>query len=179
MHLERLGDDLPHPHTRIERTPGVLEDRLYPGAVPPGPLPVELLERVAFEGDGAAGRLLQQEDQLGERGLAASGLADHPEAGPFLDLERDPVHGVERLVLADDEPARGDLVGLGEVLDLEQGGHDPAPFSACSQQAAEPPPATAVMGGYSVRHTSIANVQRGWKWHPDGSRDRSGGSPSI
>ncbi|MNC86933.1 hypothetical protein D3C83_26230 [compost metagenome] len=72
---QRLRDDIPHPHARVQRRPGILEHRLDGRPV--------LLQGVAFErmdilavGKHLAGaRFFQAQHELGGRRLAATGLA--------------------------------------------------------------------------------------------------------
>src|SRR5947209_1689318 len=76
-------------HARVERRVRVLEHHLQVAAGAaerPSPQPEHLS---AAEGDPAGIRLLDPDDQLAERRLAATGLPDEPEGLPGADVEVD------------------------------------------------------------------------------------------
>ena len=90
---QRLGHDLAHAHAGIERGERVLEDGLHGAAVAAQPLRAQTRERLAVEANLAPGRLLELQDELGGRGLAAAGLAHHAQRATRVDRERHAVHG--------------------------------------------------------------------------------------
>ena len=88
---ERLGDDRADPHARVQRSIRVLKYRLDRFAVMPPAGGVEFVQIAPFEPHRAAGRLLEPQDELRGRRLAATGLADDPEGLSALDRKRDAV----------------------------------------------------------------------------------------
>ena len=62
-------------------------------------------EVAALEEDGAAGRLLQPEHELGRGGLAAARLAHHPQRLAALDGEGDVVDRAHHAAIAAEEAA--------------------------------------------------------------------------
>ncbi len=70
---DRLGQDAPDPHARVERRIGILEDHLdgAPCLAATG-RGVDAGDHLAIEADRAAGRLAQPRDDVGDGGLAAT-----------------------------------------------------------------------------------------------------------
>src|SRR5215208_5185253 len=92
---QRLLDDAAHGHARVQRRVRVLEDHL--DVAPQGP-ELAVAERgdvAAVEDELAVRRLVEPDDRLGERGLAAAGLAHQAEAFAGEDIEGDVVHRLE------------------------------------------------------------------------------------
>ena len=86
------------------------------------------MQILPLEADAAAGRLLEPEHQLGGRGLAAPGFADHAERLPALDRKRDAIDGAHHAAVAAEEPAPGAEV-LAQSGRLEHD-HQAAPLRA-------------------------------------------------
>src|SRR5439155_16353739 len=77
----------------------------------------------ALEANAPRRRLLEREDELGRRRLAAARLADEAAGGPGRDGERDGVDGAHDARGPAERPTAHDEV-LGEIDDLEKmGGH--------------------------------------------------------
>src|SRR6185437_5219923 len=118
--LQRLGNDLADPHARAERAVRILEDDLHLAPVAHQFLAVQLAYILTVKADGAAGRILLEQDQLGRRGLAAAGLADDAQGLAFADHKIDAVDRLDPADLATRKHPRVDGEMLGETLDLEQ-----------------------------------------------------------
>ena len=90
---ERLGDDAPHPHPRVERAERILEDDLH--ALPGGPeLPRGQCDQVtALEADMPGAGLDQSQDEPACRGLAAARLAHQAQRLSARDREAHAVDG--------------------------------------------------------------------------------------
>src|SRR5437762_2844250 len=115
---ERLGDDLVHAHARVERGERILEHGLDRAAIGVEHRAVQRLEVAPLESDHARRRLLEEQDQLRGRRLAAPGLADEAQRPPRLDAERHLVHGAHHGGLTGEEPApHGEVLGQVERLD--------------------------------------------------------------
>ena len=118
--LERLGDDRPRGHPRVEAGVRVLEDHLHPASRGDHLLPVERGQVDAVDQHATRRRLEQPDDGPSRRRLAAPGLAHQPERLAAAHRERDPVDGPDVADVAlDDEPVADREEDL-EVLDLEQ-----------------------------------------------------------
>ncbi len=76
VHRPALGHDVADGHARVQRAVRVLEDDLDLAAVPLERPAAHLGDVLALVEDRAAGRLLQGDQQLRHRRLAAAGLAD-------------------------------------------------------------------------------------------------------
>jgi hypothetical protein len=117
--LERLADDVADGHPRVEAGVRVLQHHLDVPPRPPQRAAAEPHHVLAAYVDGAGRRLLQPHQQLGQCGLAATGLAHHAErlAAPQLDVDAvDGSHGAD-LRLEDD--ALGDREVLDQTLGLQ------------------------------------------------------------
>src|SRR5690606_19330378 len=80
VHVERVAQDAAHGQARVERGGGVLEHHGDRGAeLAAAPPCRERPQVLAAEAHGARGGRLESAHHLGERGLAASGLADDAE----------------------------------------------------------------------------------------------------
>ena len=77
VHRPALGHDVADRHARVQRAVRVLEDDLDLAAVPLEGPAAHLGDVLTLVADRAAGRLLQRDQQLRDRRLAAAGLADH------------------------------------------------------------------------------------------------------
>ena len=113
----RLFDDLCAGLARIERRVGILEDHLHTAALATGAVFLEV-ERLTFERDGSACRLMKANEAASQSRLAAAGLADDAEGLASVHLE---VHARECMqvlgLLADLVGA--DLEVLRQVADLQ------------------------------------------------------------
>ena len=92
--LDRLGDDLPDRHARIERRVRILKDHLH---VPPRAAQLRAVRAAPCrvpEQHVAAGRFDEPQHRPPEGRLAAAGFADEPERFAGQDVER---HAVDRL----------------------------------------------------------------------------------
>ena len=92
--LDRLGDDLPDRHARIERRVRILKDHLH---VLPRAAQLragQLRDVDVAEHHAAARRLDEPQHRAAERRLAASRFADEPERFAGKNVER---HAVDRL----------------------------------------------------------------------------------
>ncbi len=134
MDLEGLADDVADRHARVQRRVRVLQDDLDLAAEPAQvarpssvkmscPLYIDLARRRAFE----------HHQQLGQRRLAAAGLADQAERLAALQVEGD---AVDRLDVADllleDDPL-GEREVLHDVPDLAGSPHR-SPWSTSSAE---------------------------------------------
>ncbi|MNC99792.1 hypothetical protein D3C83_181930 [compost metagenome] len=72
MDLQRLGDDVAHPHARTERAVRILEDHLHGTPVAHERGSLQAQDVIAVEADAPLGGTFLQQDQLGGRGLAAT-----------------------------------------------------------------------------------------------------------
>src|SRR6185437_8065876 len=107
---ERLGDDVLHPHARVERGVGVLEDDQQSAAEVTQLARGESGDWLAVEEHFAAGWLDEAHDHAGDGGFTGSGFADEAEGFALLDAEG---HVVDR---------RGVLfILLCQVADFEEG----------------------------------------------------------
>jgi hypothetical protein len=188
VHVQRLGDDLADGHARVQRAVRVLEDDLQPPPHRAQLVGAELGEVAALEEDLARRRRLELQDAAPRRRLAAARLADQPQRLAAADRERDAVHRAHEAAAAAEESA-ADLEVLHEIADFEEhvahvrpptGSRRATPTRSASQHAetcAAPP--TGRRGGVSTTQRSTRNAQRGANAQPPGSRERSGGWPSM
>src|SRR6202040_3596544 len=87
-------------HARVERGIRVLKDHLYLAPQCTDGDAVWDADRIAVEHQLSGIRLDQMQQQPGEGGLTAAGLADDAQGLAFADRERDAVHGLHRLAAA-------------------------------------------------------------------------------
>ncbi len=128
--LERLAHDVFHDPARVQAGVGILEDHLD---APAQLAALRGLERgvgvLAVEGEAAARGLVQAHQQPGDGALAAAGLADQRQGLALLDVETDPVHGMQQLARPplDDavQPGHGYVEDLGQVARLHQRSNGP------------------------------------------------------
>ncbi len=107
MHLERLADDVPDGHARVERRVRILEDHLHPAAHATHLFAGERRELGAIELHRSRSGLVELEDRASGRRFAAAGLSDEAERLAPLDEEIDPVDGAHRTDLTlEDDPLR-------------------------------------------------------------------------
>src|SRR5262249_37989009 len=118
VHAERLRDDLPHGHARVERRVRVLKDDLQLPAHFAHPPSGEARDVLPVEDDLSVGRLEELDHGAAERRLSAAGLADEAERLPRAQREIDAVDGVH-LADAPLEDAGHDREVLEEPLDAE------------------------------------------------------------
>ena len=104
VHGQRLGDDLPHRHSRVQRAVGVLEDHLEPAPDLPQLALGQRGEVAALEDDLARGRLLELEDAPAGGRLAAAGLPDQAQGLAAADGEAHAVHRLDHGRRAAEEP---------------------------------------------------------------------------
>ncbi len=90
-----LGQDRLDVLPGVQRTQRVLEDHLQPAADAAQFLAGQLGQVRAVEDDGPLGDVHQPQHGPPEGGLAAAGLADQAVGLAGLDLQGDPVHGVD------------------------------------------------------------------------------------
>ncbi len=117
--VERLPDDVAHRHTGVQRGVGVLEHHLDVPADRLQRAPGQLGDVLALVEDLAGGRLLQHHQQLGDRGLAASGLAHYAERLALEEVEGDAVDRLDRPDLLLEEDALGEREVLDQVAHLQ------------------------------------------------------------
>ena len=67
---QRLGDDVFHAHSRIERAEGILEHRLDRAAVAHEIVAAEIPGRLAVEEQRTRGRAFEEQEEPGQRRLA-------------------------------------------------------------------------------------------------------------
>ena len=79
LHVERLADDLPARHARVERRVRILEHHVHVAAQRPQRAAREVRDVRAVQPDRAVGRRDEPHDAVRDRALAAAGLADEPE----------------------------------------------------------------------------------------------------
>ena len=120
MDLQRLGNNVRHPHARAERAVGVLEYHLDLAAVAHQLPPGEARDVLAGKANGSGGRGLLQQDQLGCRRFAASRLADEAQGLTRPDREIHPVHCLDPADLAPQQHPGVDREMLLESLQLKQ-----------------------------------------------------------
>ena len=80
MHPQRLGQDLPHPHARIERGEGVLKHHLQPWPQRAQRLAPQRGDVLTLKADIASIGGMQPGDQPGQGGFAAAAFADNAQA---------------------------------------------------------------------------------------------------
>ena len=184
---QRLGDDLPDRHPRIQRAVRILEDHLHLATDRTQRVLVERRQVASLEEDLTAGRPLELQDASAGRRLAAPGLADEPEGLAAADLEAHAVDGTDEAASAPEQSA-ADLEVFHQIRDLQERdavAHVRAAvrarsrFSASQHALTWPPVFTSRNGGTSTWHRSTAKPHRGVNEHPLGSRVRSGGWPSM
>ena len=112
MDLERLSDRLADRATGIQAGEGVLEDDLRLAPVRPQRPGPQVRDVGTIEPDGAAGRIQQADDQVGQRRFATAALADHRQRLAAIDVQADLLHGVHAGALSGREM-------LGERFDLD------------------------------------------------------------
>ena len=116
--LERLADDVADRHPRVQRRVRVLHDHLDVAAQP-----AQLASRTSRTCPGPRSTAVpavgfsRPHQQLGQRGLAAAGLADDAERLALLQLEADAVDRLDRADLLLEDDAAGDREVLDQVLD--------------------------------------------------------------
>jgi len=167
---QRLGHDRLGAHAGVQRAPGILEHGLDRRAIAAQLGALQLVGDPALVHDASGRGTLEQQDQPGGRGLAASRLADEGDRLVGTDLEG---HVVDRVDVGSwrgprKAPAQREV--LHEVLDLQSlsvprrlgGAH------ACFQQLTRCCGLGSISGGKRSRQTSIAWAQRGTKGHPPG-----------
>jgi hypothetical protein len=95
MDAERPRDDLAHPHLRVQRGVGILEDHLH--VAPRSANFVGTLARqvLAAKQDLAAGRAMELQDGASGGRLPAAALSDQAERLAAKDIEGDAVHCLE------------------------------------------------------------------------------------
>ena len=109
MNDQRLGDDVFHAVTRIERGKRILENDLQVAAEAAHFTRAGGEQVAAFEADAAGGGFNQAQDQAAQRAFARSGFAHQAEGLAGLNVERDVIDCVD--------VARKDL---DEISDFEQ-----------------------------------------------------------
>ena len=118
---EGLGDDLPHPHSRVEGGEGVLEHRLDQATVIHQVITPEAVDILSFKFNDAVGGLFNEKYQLCHGGFATSRFAYEAIGIPLTD---DEVYAVYCLNMAK-QLAEDEALGNGEVfpesVNLEQG----------------------------------------------------------
>jgi hypothetical protein len=117
---QRVADDGADAPVGVERPVGVLEDHLE--LAPVGP---ELPARqggdvVPVEDHPAGGEGVQAGGAAGQGGLAAAGLADQAEGLAAVDVQADPVDGVDGLGVPPGEDPPADREVLDHLLQVEQ-----------------------------------------------------------
>src|SRR5690606_23452063 len=121
---ERPRYHLEHVVARVDRAVRILEDHLD-AAVEGAPiLAPQFRQILVVEGDGAAGRRLEADQQLGSRRFPATALANEAEHLASLDMEVDAVNGVHMLAAVRREQrthARHDWIALFEVARFHHG----------------------------------------------------------
>jgi hypothetical protein len=105
---QRLGDDRPHGHARIQRRIRILKDDLHVPADAAQVAGVEVEHVLPFELDGAGGRLDEPEDAAPDGGLPRSRFAHEAERLASSDAEADAVDGFD---VGDDAPEDAALDG--------------------------------------------------------------------
>src|SRR6266513_199703 len=118
--LQRLADDVPDGHPRVERGIGVLEDDLHVPAQPAQLFLAELEDVPSLEERLPGRRLLEPQDHPARRRLAAAGLSHEPEGLALADEKADVVDGLDGPHLPLEDEALGDRIVFPEVPDLEQ-----------------------------------------------------------
>ncbi len=120
VHDERLPDNVPDRHPRVQGRIGVLEHDLELAPHAPELGAVELGQLASLEHDRAAGRPHELENAVPRRRLPRAGLADEPDRLPRSDVEADARDGVDVVDGPLDEDAALDREALHEVADLQQ-----------------------------------------------------------
>ena len=105
MHLDRLADDAPHAHARIQAGDGILKNDLH---VPPQP--AEFFAAVGeevhpFVANIAAGGGDEPQDRAADGGLAAARFANEAERLAGLDIEADAIDCLDVPHRAREHPA--------------------------------------------------------------------------
>ena len=116
---DRLGQDVPHPHTRIERGIRVLKHHLH--------APTERAKRAgwhvvnprAIQSHLATRDVKQAQNGLADGGFAAAGFTHQRQGFPFGDGKGNAIHGIDMAGDAAQE-ASADWEVFLEVIDLEQ-----------------------------------------------------------
>ena len=172
--LERLGDDLPDPHARVQGAVRILEHDAYVAPEAPEVGTARPGDVLTVEVDRPARRPDQSDEGSGERRLAAPRLADEAERLPTVDHEVDTVDGAHHTIAG--------LEVDGEVVDLEQGRHETEvgeltgdPPSTSWHATRRRPIESSSGADCPHRPAPSAHGQRGSNAQPEGGRDGSGG----
>ncbi len=120
VNLQRLADDIPHPHPGIEGRLGVLKDHLHLPAEGEEFVFSQCIQPLSPKGDAPIRGGEQTHEQLGHRRLAAPRFPGQPQGLPFLQPEIDPVHGPQGPLLSQNPPP--DRKQFGQPFALQQRG---------------------------------------------------------
>ncbi len=192
VHADRLADDAPDRHARVQRRVRVLEDDLRLAPERQQRAGRQRGDVLAVEDDASAGRLDGAQHEAAGRRLAAPALAHQPERLARLDREADAVDRAhERGVGANagEQPcgsgkclARSSTSSSGAIHAGPPRASDAAwlalPFPTRWQAATCPAPARHSVGTSAAQRGS-ANGQRGWKRQPEGSAVSPGITPGM
>ena len=108
MNDERLFDDLPRPHPRVERRIRILKHDLHlPPRCPQLATRDKREDILAAKADLARGRLDQPQQAAAGRRLAAAGLADQAERLALFDREAHVIDRGDTRALAEQPARRG------------------------------------------------------------------------
>ncbi len=120
---DRLGEDVAHPHARIEARERVLEHDLHAAAQRPKGAGGEIVDAASVEHDLSRGDLEQPQHRAADGGFAASGFADQRQRLALVDMERHAVDGVDECLAACAPKAAPQRKILLETVDLEERAH--------------------------------------------------------
>src|SRR5712692_9863515 len=121
MDDERLGNDVFHSHSGIERAERVLKDDLHVTAKAAHLVMVGRQQVATIEADTAGGGLNQTQHQAAQRTLARPRFTDQAESFAGLDVQRDIVDGPHFTFCAAAKNGFSEWEYLAEVPNFEQG----------------------------------------------------------
>jgi hypothetical protein len=117
---QRVADDRADPPVGVERPVGVLEDHLELAPVGPQLPAGKVGDVMPVEDHPAGGERVQAGGAARQRGLAAAGLPHQAESLPPVDLQADPVDGMDGVGVPAGEDPAADREVLDHAVQAEQ-----------------------------------------------------------
>ena len=189
MDVQRLADDLPDGHARIERTDGVLENHLGAEFHLPRLSPRQRLDVAPIAQNRAFGGWQNARHHAPKRGFATAGFTNQADHFTFAHRQVHAVHRMHYFFAHRRAQALSDAPGKIQLLfktarNVAQFQHRCGVHAAsgasrwgCTQRASRPGRISASKG--SVRQASEARRQRDRKAQPGGRFSKDGVMPGI
>ncbi|MPM20519.1 hypothetical protein SDC9_66949 [bioreactor metagenome] len=162
MGVQRLLQQSPHRHARIQGGVGILKDKLHVPPLLPQHFPVQRAEIVAPKINIPGGRLDEPQQRAPRGGFSAAGFTHQGEGFLFINLKAHVLHGMHMAHGAPDDAALDGKIGpqvlnLQNRLLLRHSNASPSARSAWSQQRHRCPGAASRSGGFLA-------LQMGMQW---------------